>query len=412
MARNTIYPPSVKPGIPRLGAKPKGWIETTLGDVLRVVQRPAKIKDNIEYQLVTAKRSRGGIVPRETLTGKKILTKIQYYVAKNDFLISKRQIVHGACGIVPSTLDGALVSGEYSVLRVKNGILLKYLDYLSHTDYFQMACFQASVGVDVEKMIFDLKEWLNFKIYLPPIIEQQKIVDILSTWDKSIAQSEQLIFIKQILKKGLLQKLFTGKISICNNKKWKESRLEEVCIEFLSGGTPSTTVDNYWQGNIPWITGSDFGDLRIDNIRSHITKEAVKNSATKIVGKDNLLVVTRVGVGKLAIAPFDIAISQDTTGLIIDKQLVNPKFLLYALALTIPHLAKYNQGTSIQGVTRRDLRQHKIMLPPLEIQQRIAEILHTIQDEIDLLIARQDFYKKQKKGLMKKLLGGKVRVKI
>lgn len=407
MARNTLYPPSVKPGIPRLGAKPKGWSETTFGDILRVIQRPATIKDNVEYQLVTARRGRGGIVPREILTGKKILTKIQYYVAKNDFLISKRQIVHGACGVVPCTLDGALVSGEYSVLRVKDSVLLKYLDYFSHTDYFQMTCFQASVGVDVEKMIFDLKEWLNFKIYLPPIAEQQKIINILNTWDKSIALTEQLISMKRILKKGLLQKLLTGKISIGNNKIWKECRLEEVCVEFLSGGTPSTAVEDYWRGNIPWITGSDFGDLRIENVRNHITKAAVKNSATKIVGKGNLLVVTRVGVGKLAIAPFDIAISQDTTGLIIDKRLVNPKFLLYALALTIPHLAKYNQGTSIQGVTRKDLRQHKIMLPPLEIQQRIAEILHTMQDEIDLLIERQNYYKSQKKGLMQKLLAGK-----
>ena len=81
MARNALYPPSVKPGIPKLGNKPKGWIETTFGDVLQVVQRPAQIEDDVEYQLVTAKRGRGGIVPRQILTGKKILTKIQYFLS-------------------------------------------------------------------------------------------------------------------------------------------------------------------------------------------------------------------------------------------------------------------------------------------------------------------------------------------
>ncbi len=106
MARNTLYPPSVKPGIPRLGVKPKGWVEVSFGDVLQVIQRPAEIEDNLEYQLVTAKRNRGGIVPRETLTGENILTKIQYFVAKDDFLISKRQIVHGACGVCRSINPG------------------------------------------------------------------------------------------------------------------------------------------------------------------------------------------------------------------------------------------------------------------------------------------------------------------
>src|SRR6266540_1803234 len=114
--------------------------------------------------------------------------------------------------VVPSTLDGALVSGEYSVLRAKDGLLLKYLDYFRHTDYFQMACFQSSVGVAVEKMIFDLKNWLKIKLYLPPVIEQRKIVDILATWDEAINKTEYLISNLRERKWGLMQRLLTGKV--------------------------------------------------------------------------------------------------------------------------------------------------------------------------------------------------------
>lgn len=164
MARKNLYPPSVTPGIPKLDQKPAGWIETTFSDVLRVVQRHVKMEDDTEYQLVIAKRSRGGIVPRSVLKGRDILTKTQFYIKSGDFLISRRQIIHRACGIVSLELDGAIVSNEYSTLRVKEGLLLEFLTYFCHTTFFQQTCFQASVGVDVEKMIFNLNDWLKYKV--------------------------------------------------------------------------------------------------------------------------------------------------------------------------------------------------------------------------------------------------------
>ena len=110
----SAYPPSIQAGIPRLGVTPKGWTRFSLGDLLRRVERPAKLIDTERYQLVTAKRNRGGIVARETLRGDQIRTKTQFYVETGDFLISNRQISHGACGIVPAGLNRAVVSNEYT----------------------------------------------------------------------------------------------------------------------------------------------------------------------------------------------------------------------------------------------------------------------------------------------------------
>lgn len=88
MARKNLYPPSVTPGIPKYDFKPEGWIETAFGDVVRVVQRKVDMQDDVEYQLVIAKRNRGGIVPRSILKGKDILTKTQFYIKCGDFLIA------------------------------------------------------------------------------------------------------------------------------------------------------------------------------------------------------------------------------------------------------------------------------------------------------------------------------------
>ena len=97
------------------------WDLRKIGDVLDEVARPIAMDDQEEYSLVTVKRRYGGVVFRERLKGRAIKVKSQFVVKAGDFLISKRQIVHNACGVVPLDLDGSIVSNEYSVLGPKAG---------------------------------------------------------------------------------------------------------------------------------------------------------------------------------------------------------------------------------------------------------------------------------------------------
>lgn len=99
--RDGIYPPSVQPGIPRISKCPDGWTKTKMAELLRVEKRPIALEDNTQYQLVVAKRNRGGIEPRDRLLGSEIKTPAQFEVREGDFVISRRQIIHGACGVVP-----------------------------------------------------------------------------------------------------------------------------------------------------------------------------------------------------------------------------------------------------------------------------------------------------------------------
>jgi type I restriction enzyme S subunit len=190
---NRTYPPSVQPGIPQLGVTPAGWQRIRLNEVLELVNRPANIADNKRYQLVTAKRSRGGIVPREILFGHQIKTKTQFFIEAGDFLISRRQIAHGACGIVPQDLHGAIVSNEYSTLRTKKELDLRFLKHLTHSVYFQQTCFHSSIGVHVEKLVFKLEDWLEWEFDLPRVDEQGAIANALDAWDRAIERIAALI---------------------------------------------------------------------------------------------------------------------------------------------------------------------------------------------------------------------------
>ena len=119
--------------------------------------------------------------------------KSQFRIEEGDFLISKRQIVHGACGTVPPDLGGAIVSNEYAVLRTRTTLDPRFLAYLSHSIHFQQNCFHSSIGVHIEKMIFKLERWLGLEFDIPPLPEQKKIAEILSTWDKAIETTEKLL---------------------------------------------------------------------------------------------------------------------------------------------------------------------------------------------------------------------------
>jgi len=179
----------------------------------------------------------------------------------------------------------------------------------------------------------------NFRIILPPYPEQKKIAEVLSTVDQAIEKVGEAIEKTQRLKKGLMQELLTKGIGHKEfkdteirmiPKNWGVRKIEEISLDFVSGGTPSTPNKKYWNGDIPWMTSAFITEREIRAGQRYITKEGLKNSATNIVPKDNLVVATRVGIGKAAINRIDLAISQDLTGVIIDKKQGYPEFLYWA----------------------------------------------------------------------------------
>lgn len=155
---------------------------------------------------------------------------------------------------------------------------------------------------------------------------------------------------------------------------WEQVALEDICT-FVNGGTPSRKNPDYFRGTIPWITGADVTDNVITNAREYITQQAIEESSTHIVPRGNLLLVTRTGVGKVAVAGVDICISQDFTGLIPDKNQVSEWYLLYFFKAKAEHLVSQQRGATIQGITRETVATLRVPLPSLPEQQRIAAIL-------------------------------------
>lgn len=193
-----------------LGTIPAAWGVSPIGSLFEVVERAVRMADEQSYRRVTVKRRYGGIELRDELRGSDIKVKSQFALEAGDFLISERQIVHGACGIVPKGLAGALVSNEYLVLKARPSVDVRYFNYLvqqlKYAKYF-MLCSQ---GVDIEKFLFKPKDWLKKPVPVPPVAEQARIADVLATTDEKLNALRAKLDELQQMKRGLMQKLLTG----------------------------------------------------------------------------------------------------------------------------------------------------------------------------------------------------------
>ena len=163
---------------------------------------------------------------------------------------------------------------------------------------------------------------------------------------------------------------------------WALSTIGSV-YQVVGGGTPSTKNQDYWQGAIPWITSADINGIRDVSISRHISESAVENSATNKVPPQTLLVVTRVGLGKIAISETDICFSQDLQGLIAPPELISPEFALYYLSFALQTLKYEGRGTTISGITKKQLRDTSLPLPPRNEQNRIVAKIEELFSELD-----------------------------
>jgi type I restriction enzyme, S subunit len=166
-------------------------------------------------------------------------------------------------------------------------------------------------------------------------------------------------------------------------KNWKRVKVNDVCINIVGGGTPSTQKSEYWQGDIPWISSADIYGIKDLKPRRKITSEAVKNSATNVLPKGGIVVVTRVGLGKLAVAPYDLCFSQDSQGLILKKDLISTEYALLVLHQEVQNFKHQSRGTTISGVTKKQLSDLEIALPPLDTQQQIVSKIEELFSELD-----------------------------
>ena len=162
-------------------------------------------------------------------------------------------------------------------------------------------------------------------------------------------------------------------------------KLSEI-MDLIGGGTPKTSIPEYWGGPIPWLSVKDFNnDYRyVYKTEKTITEEGLKNSSTKLLQRDDSIISARGTVGEMAMIPFPMAFNQSCYGLRAKKDIVDSIFLYYLVKHNVYILQKNTHGSVFDTITRDTFAGIEIDIPDMKTQWRIAGLLRDLDDKIEL----------------------------
>lgn len=335
-------------------------------------------------------------------------SSIKAYFEHGDVLFGKlrpylRKYLYPDCKGVCST--------EIWVLKAKLNTYSKYLYYIIQTEMF-IGEANKSTGSKMPRADWDLIS--NFILRLPPKAEQIRIAQILSTWDNAIEIVDKLIANSQQQKKALMQQLLVSKKRFLQFQgAWKSFTIKQMG-QVVSGGTPDTNNNDYWNGEVCWTTPTDITALKnrfIKTTKRKITEEGVKNSSARLLPPNTILVCTRATLGYFAIASTEITTNQGFKNLIPHLKF-DSEFLYFLFSYFKYQFIRYACGSTFMELSKKDFENLVFSVPEKKEQRKIAQILIGADTEIEATKTYLAYLQQEKKFLMQQLLTGKRRVKI
>lgn len=305
--------------------------------------------------------------------------------------------------------DG-ICSSEFWVFKAKKGFGdPSFLRQFVLSEPFLRAC-AASSGSKMPRADWSHVETIKFP--LPPLAEQRKIAEILRTWDEAIETAEAELKAKQERKRWMMESVLSGSLRVKGyTKAWDKKRLDEVG-KIVPGGTPSTSIPEYWNGDVPWVTPTEITKLQtpyIHNTESLITSDGVRNSSAALLPVDSLIVCTRATVGVCAINKVPMTTNQGFKS-IVPESTDDTLFLYYVLNSMQSTFNRLAQGSTFLEISKTQFEKMTIIWPEAEERRQIASLMRTTDEQTENISKRIESLRTQKRGLMQKLLTGEARV--
>lgn len=246
------------------------------------------------------------------------------------------------------------------------------------------------------------------KVKLPPISEQKKIAQILSTWDKAITTTEQLLANSQQQKKALMQQLLTGKTRLLDSNgvrfsgDWRSCQLQNVANVEM-GSSPRSEAYNESGCGLPLIQGN------ADISHRHSSPRVFTSEITKVCSPGDILLSVRAPVGSVALSLHNACIGRGISA-IKAKSSESQDYLFQWLLWFEPQWVSLSQGSTFESINRDDIKSLKMLVPNIEEQKAIARVLSAADQAVSVQQQKLNAVKQEKRSLMQQLLSGKRRI--
>ena len=382
------------------------------------------IEDEKLYKRVTVKINANGVVLRDEEYGKNIGTKRQFIAKEGQMIVSKIDARNGAFGLIPSELDGAIVTNDFPLFDINHHLVNKnYLILLAKTNLFVGFAKSCSSGT-TNRQRMDMDKFLTLEIPLPSISEQETIVK--NYYDK-ITQATTYEQQAEILEKNIESYLFESLgieeldkrkkigLNIIESKrmerwdipflmgesslksKYSIHRMGEYIVEIATGTTPPTSRKEYFRGDINFYTPSDINNKILLNADRKVSLLAVKDKKVRVFKKNTLLFVG-IGstVGKVGIIGNEFATSnQQITGFNVDENMLLTEYVYYYFTYFKNVTTKEQTKATLPIVNQEKIMNILIPIPPKETQQAIINQIDTYKNKIKILRERATLLKQQ-----------------
>jgi len=415
-----------------IGLIPEDWEVVRLGEVVDVkggkrLPKGDEFANNpTPYPYIRIVDFKNGSIDTRNLkylTEKQHILLRRYIITSKDVYISIAGTI-GLVGSVPEELNGAhLTENAARLILTTDNLYRPFLVFALQSDMVQVHIKMRATRTSQPKLA--LTRIKQIPIPLPPLEEQKAIADILSTIQNAIEKTEKVINATKQLKKSMMKHLFTyGAVAVdeINKVKLKESeiglipehwevvRLGDI-VNFKIGRTPPRENKDYWtNGKYYWVSISDMKNPYINNTSEMVSEKAHKEIfKEKLTLAGTLLMSFKLTIGRTAILNVDAYHNEAIISIYPKENKVLKEFLFYYLpAVDYSNL----QDKAIKGNTLNTSKLNKIPipLPPLDEQQKIANILKTIDQKIQAEEKKKEALQNLFKTLLQQLMTGKIRV--
>jgi type I restriction enzyme S subunit len=393
----------------------KGWEVKKLGDVLVKTEtfdptkNPNKIFTYIDVSSVNKETKK--IESVSVILGKNAPSRARKLVRTNDVIFATVRPTHSRVAKITEDYNEQICSTGYFVLRGKGIVCNQFLFYFLLTREFNEQMEKLQKGANYPAVTDS--EVKNIPLHYPSSLpEQHRIVSILDTCFEAIEKAKSNAERNLQNAKELFESYLNG-VFEKGGKEWELKRLGEVC-EIKNGGTPRTSVLEYWDGDVAWITPADLGKLTsplVSETPRKISKVGLEKSSAKLFSEFSVILSTRAPIGHLAINTVPMSTNQGCRGLVPSKNL-NYWFLYYFLKNNIELLDSLGTGATFKELSTKSLSNVTIPLPSLPEQHSIVTQLDALQKESKRL---EEHYNQKlqnlaelKKALLQKAFSGEL----
>lgn len=395
------------------------WKETTLGDVL---QPKGYIRGPFGSSLKRGEMKETGIPVYEQknaiynerefrffIDEEKFQELKRFQVKTNDLIISCSGTV-GKISIIKEQDPKGIISQALLILRPDvTKIHLKHLFYfLSSKQGFELIT-QASHG-SVQINIAERKVVENIPIFLPPLPEQTAIATVLSSLDDKIDLLHRQNSTLEKMAETLFRQWFVEEVK----EEWVNCILEDLCSQINSGGTPSTKVDSFYNGNINWYSTKELNDNYLFESISKITQDGLDNSSAKLFPKGTVLIAIYAAptVGRLGILGNQAAFNQAACGLIADDNICCKEFIYLYLKNQRNELNAMASGSAQQNLNVGKIKTYPAFIPDDVTLNKFKNEVIPLFDKIEKNSIQIRTLSTLRNTLLPKLMNGEVSVDI